>query len=111
MLQIFALELRAQGKSPNFSPTKMKDLLDLLFSTSSGNGAAGERGIFSGCNNPSSGDMPMMTTLRMAVDLPVLSLPSIVSPIIIRCLQAATVPYTVSRGGRVSSAGKIYIIC
>ena len=110
MLQIFALELRAQEKSPNFSPLKIKELLALLFTATSANSGNRSSGLsfqssMSGAGS-GSGIMPIMTLLDVAVDLPVLSLPSVVSPALIRCLQAATVPYTVSRGGRSSSTGE-----
>ena len=110
MLQIFALELRAQEKSPNFSPLKIKESLALLFTATSANSGNRSSGLsltssMSGAGS-GSGIMPIMTLLDVAVDLPVLSLPSVVSPALIRCLQAATVPYTVSRGGRSSSTGE-----
>ena len=103
VLQIFALELRAQEKNSNFSSTKMKELLDLLFSPNGG----GDNDTLWGNNQSSPGNMPVMTVLKMAVNLPVLTLPSIASPLIIRCLQAATVPYSVSRGARTAAAGII----
>jgi hypothetical protein len=43
----------------------------------------------------------MMTLLKMAIDLPVLDLPSISSPIIVRSLSGASTGYSVSRGGGV----------
>ena len=103
VLQIFALELRAQEKKSNFSSMKMKELLDLLFSHNGG----GDNDTLWGSNPSSSEKMPVMTVLNMAVNLPVLTLPSIASPLILRCLQAATVPYSVSRGARTAAAGII----
>ena len=99
VLQIFALELRAQERSPHFSPSKMKELLDLLFAASSAQRVGGYN------SNTPGGVLPVMTILNISIDLPVLSLPSIASPILIRCLQAATVPYSVSRGGQSPSIG------
>ena len=81
----------------------MKELLDLLFSHNGG----GDNDTVWGSNHSSPEMMPVMTVLNMAVNLPVLTLPSIASPLILRCLQAATVPYSVSRGARTAAAGTV----
>lgn len=83
---------------------EMKEFLDLLFAVN--NAQRGALGSLRGINSSSPGGiLPVMTILNVAIDLPVLSLPSIVSPILIRCLQAATVPFSVSRGGQAVSLG------
>ena len=108
VLQILALEIRTVEGSPNLSSMKLMETLDLLFragSSSSHNGRV-YRGPSS--HTPSPRNLPVMTIFNMAIDLPVLSLPSISSPIIIRCLSAASVPYTVSRGGQSTLTGYTY---
>lgn len=106
VLQILALEIRTVEGSPNLSSMKLKETLDLLFHASRSSSDPTGR-VYRGPNSQSLGPrcLPVMTIFNMAVDLPVLSLPSISSPIIIRCLSAASVPYTVSRGGQSSPTG------
>jgi hypothetical protein len=109
VLQILALEIRTVEGSPSLSSMKLRETLDLLFHASRSSSPTGRvyRGPISHAPGPGPRGLPVMTIFNMAVDLPVLSLPSISSPIIIRCLSAASVPYTVSRGGQASPTGDI----
>ena len=110
MLQIFALEVRALEENPNSSPTKMRDLLNSFLddpragSDVDSEGYSSLMGAYRGSNSGPKGTF-VMTILSMAMELPVLSLPSINSPVILRCMSAATMPYSVSRGGQQGTTG------
>ena len=110
MLQIFALEVRALEENPNVSPAKMRELLNSFLddprigSDNDGDGYSSFLGAYRGSNSGTKGTS-VMTILSMATELPVLSLPSINSPAILRCMSAATIPYSVSRGGQISTTG------
>ena len=92
LLQIYALELRTLELAPNTSPSQLKETLGLLFEASGGAGAG------AGVGGASS--LPVCVLQKTAFDAPVLHLPPVTSPIIIRGLTVATVPLTVSEGGK-----------
>ena len=110
MLQIFALEVRALEENPNVSPTKMRELLNSFLDDPRAGldgdleGYSSFLGAYRGSNSSPKGTA-VMTLLSMAMELPVLSLPSINSPAVLRCMTAATIPYNVSRGGQISTTG------
>lgn len=110
VLQIFALEVRALEENPNVSPTKMRELLNSFLDDPRAKlggdleGYSSFLGAYRGSNSSPKGTA-VMTILSMAMELPVLSLPSINSPAVLRCMTAATIPYNVSRGGQMSTTG------
>ena len=89
VLRIFALELLEV--TPAYSPEEIGDLLDWLFVS-----GAVQRAVADGSAVDTSGGVPMMAVLATALDLPAVDLPPGLSPLIQRCLNASTVPYTVS---------------